>query len=143
MRLADYDAVPAAIFTDPELAGVGMTEADARAAGLDVGTATYPAGALLRPYYTLPRDAEAHGLVKLVYARESGTLLGLHATLRGAAELVQGYGVAIRLGATLRDVAFGHYAFPTAGEAVHYAAEAALAGELVGATPHAMQDVTS
>lgn len=53
--------------------------------------------------------------------------------IRGGAELVQGFATAIRLGATVDDVAFGHYAFPTAAEAVHYAAEAAIAGELVGA----------
>jgi hypothetical protein len=38
---------------------------------------------------------------------------------------VQGYAVALRLGATVDDLALGHYAFPTNGEGIHYAAEAA------------------
>jgi len=133
VRAADYTAVPSAIFTDPEIAGVGLTEEDARAAGFDVETSVYPTANLIRPYYTLPRDGEAHGIVKLVFERGSRRLLGLHAVVRGGAELVQGFATAIRLGATVDDVAFGHYAFPTAAEAVHYAAEAAIAGELVGA----------
>ena len=132
-RAADYTAVPSAIFTDPEIAGVGLTEDEARREGLDVETSVYPSRNVIRPYYTLPRDGEAHGIVKLVYERGSRRLLGLHAVIRGGAELVQGFATAIRLGATVDDVAFGHYAFPTAAEAVHYAAEAALAGELVGA----------
>ena len=136
-RVAEYDAVPAAIFTDPELAGVGLTEDEARHHGLDVGTAVYPASGLIRPFYTLPRDAAAHGLVKLVFERSSRALLGVHATLRGAAEIVQGYAVALRLGATVDDLALSHYAFPTAGEAVHYAAESALGGQLVGALDYA------
>lgn len=133
VRAADYTAVPAAIFTDPELAGVGLTEEDARTAGFEVDTSVYPVANLIRPYYTLPRDGAAHGIVKLVFERGSRRLLGLHAVVRGGAELVQGFGTAIRLGATVDDVAFGHYAFPTAAEGVHYAAEAAIAGELVGA----------
>ncbi len=133
IRTADYSAVPSAIFTDPEIAGVGLTEEEARAAGFDVGTSVYPSRNLLRPSYTLPRDAESFGIVKLVFERGSRRLLGLHAVVRGGAEFVQGFATAIRLGATVDDIAFGHYAFPTAAEAVHYAAEAAIAGELVGA----------
>jgi pyruvate/2-oxoglutarate dehydrogenase complex dihydrolipoamide dehydrogenase (E3) component len=132
-RRADFSVVPWAIFTDPEITGVGLTEDDARAAGFDVETSVYPTANLIRPYYTLPRDAPAHGLVKLVYERGSRRLLGLHTVVRGGAELTQGFATAIRLGATVDDLAYGHYAFPTAGEAVHYAAEAAIAGELVGA----------
>ena len=50
--------------------------------------------------------------------------------MRGGAELLQGFAVALRLGATVDDVAFAHYAFPTYGEGLHYAAEATLAGAL-------------
>ncbi len=131
-RRAEYRAVPAAIFTDPELASVGLSEDDARAQGFAVGTSVYPGDGLLRAYYTLPRDRAAHGLVKLVYEEGSRRLLGLHAVVRGGAELVQGYALALELGVTVDDIAYGHYAFPTAAEGVHHAAEAALAGELVG-----------
>ena len=77
-----------------------------------------------------------------VLSPEAGTsraraLLGVQATLRGAAEIVQGSAVALRLGATVDDLALSHYAFPTAGESVHYAAESALEGQLVGALDYA------
>jgi pyruvate/2-oxoglutarate dehydrogenase complex dihydrolipoamide dehydrogenase (E3) component len=123
-RVADYSALPTAIFTDPELAGVGFTEAQAREQGFEVETASYDAKALIRPYYV---DDAPHGLLKLVYERGSRRLLGLHAAVRGGSELLQGYGLALRLGATVDDLALGHYAFPTYGEGLHYAAEAALA----------------
>jgi len=123
-RTADYSAIPTAIFTDPELAGVGLTEAEAREQGFDVGTSAYAAKDLLRPYYLA--DAP-RGLVKLVYELDSRRLLGLHVAMRAASELVQGFAVALRLGATVDDLAVGHYVFPSYGEGIHYAAEAAVA----------------
>ena len=126
-RTTDYSLVPTSIFTDPELASVGLTEDEARDRGFDVDTATYAGHDILRPYYTLPRDAVAFGLVKLVYERGSRRVLGLHAVVRGGGEIVQGWALALAGGVTIDDIASGHYAFPTVGEAVHYAAEAALA----------------
>jgi len=123
-RMADYSAIPTAIFTDPELAGVGLTDSEARERGFEVDTSIYAAKDLLRPYYLVDNP---RGLVKLVYERGSRRLLGLHVATRGASELVQGFAVALRLGVTVDDLALGHYAFPTYGEGIHYAAEAALA----------------
>jgi pyruvate/2-oxoglutarate dehydrogenase complex dihydrolipoamide dehydrogenase (E3) component len=122
-RTADYSAIPTAIFTDPELASVGLTEAEAREQDFEVETSVYAARDLLRPYYLAD---EPRGLIKLVYERGSRRLLGLHVVTRGASELVQGFAVALRLGVTVDDLALGHYAFPTYGEGIHYAAEAAL-----------------
>ena len=65
--------------------------------------------------------------MKLVFERGSRRLLGLHAVVRGGGEIVQGWALALAGGVTIDDIASGHYAFPTVGEAVHYAAEAALA----------------
>ena len=122
-RTADYSAIPTAIFTDPELGAVGLTETEAREQGFEVETSAYAARDLLRPYYLAD---DPRGLVKLVYERGSRRLLGLHVVARGASELVQGFAVALRLGVTVDDLALGHYAFPTYGEGIHYAAEAAL-----------------
>jgi mercuric reductase len=130
-RPADFSLVPAAIFTDPELAQIGLTEAEARDAGFEVGTETVHARDLLRPYYSVARDESPHGLIKLVFEHGSNRVLGVHALVRGGAELVQGYAVALRLGATLEDIAYGHYVFPTVGEGVVYAAQAALASTAV------------
>ena len=128
-RTVDFSAVPTAIFTDPELAQVGLTETDARAAGFDVASSTVRARDLLKPYYAILRDEVPHGLIKLVFERGSNRVLGLHAVARGGAELIQGYAVALRLGVTIEDIAFGHYAFPTVGEGVVYAAQSSLALE--------------
>lgn len=125
-RVADYSALPAAIFTDPELAQIGLTEDDARERGFDAESVAYAARDLLRPYYLARRDQTPRGLTKLVFERGSRRLLGIHIAARGAAELVQGFAVALRLGATVDDLALGHYVFPSLGEGVHYAAEAAL-----------------
>ena len=95
--------------------------------GLRHRTVTYAAQDILRPYYTLPRDASAVGLVKLVYERGSRRILGLHVVVRGGGELVQGWAFALGRGVTVDDVAYGHHAFPTVGEAVHYATDAVLA----------------
>lgn len=122
-RTMDYAFLPTAIFTDPELASVGLTESEALAAGHEVGTAVYPARDIVRPYYAAARDETPRGLLKLVFERRSRRVLGIHAAVRGGGELVQGYAVALRLGATVEDIALTHYAFPTNGEAIHYAAE--------------------
>jgi pyruvate/2-oxoglutarate dehydrogenase complex dihydrolipoamide dehydrogenase (E3) component len=121
-RTLDYDLIPTAIFTDPEVASVGLSEAEAAERGFDVDTVTYAAKDLLRPYYV---DAP-RGLLKLVFERGSRRLLGLHAVVRGGSELVQGYAVALKLGATVDDVALAHYVFPSYGEGIHYAAETVL-----------------
>jgi mercuric reductase len=131
-RRLDYTLIPTAIFTDPELAAVGLTEAEATEAGFEVEVARYDAAALLRPYYAAPRSATPRGLVKLVFERGSRRLLGIHAVVRSASELIQGFAVALRLGATVDDLALGHYAFPTNGEGIHYAAEEA-AGAMTAA----------
>lgn len=133
-RSADYSLLPTAIFTDPELASVGMTEAEARVRGIDVGTSTKMASDLMRPYFALPRDDTPRGLVKLVYERGTRRLLGVHAVARGGGEIVQGWSLAIARGVTLDDVTRGFYALPTVGEAVHHAAEDALARESALAT---------
>jgi len=130
-RRIDYAILPNAIFTDPELASVGLTEDEARAQGFEVETSSYEANGILRSYYMAPRDATPRGLVKIVFERGSRRLLGLHALVKGGAELVQGYALAMRLGATVDDIAGQLYAFPTMGEAVHYTAEAAVAGASV------------
>ena len=130
-RVADYSAIPVAIFTDPELAQVGLTEDEAREQGFEVETVSYAARDLLRPYYLTRQQDTPRGLIKLVFERGSRRLLGLHIATRAAGELIQGFAVAMRLGATVDDIALGHYAFPTHGEGVHYAAEAALAAATV------------
>jgi mercuric reductase len=119
---ADYEWLPTAIFTDPELAGVGLTEQEARQRGLDVETAVHPIRYVQRASYT---DTK-RGLYKLVWERGSRRMLGLHVVCRNASDIVQGLALALKLGATVDDLARMHHAFPTFGEGVKAAAEQAL-----------------
>jgi mercuric reductase len=119
----DYSALPTAIFTDPELASVGLSEEAAREQGLAFGTATYPLANVTRAQYY---DAKL-GLYKLVFDRSSGKVLGIHVVCRGASDVVQGLALALRLGATVDDLARVHHTYPSFGEGVKAAAERALA----------------
>jgi pyruvate/2-oxoglutarate dehydrogenase complex dihydrolipoamide dehydrogenase (E3) component len=116
---ADYSVLPTAIFTDPELGAVGLTEHEAREQGLDVATATHPLANVTRSQYV----AERHGLYKLVYAPDTRRVLGIHVVSRGASDIVQGLSVALRLGLTVDDLARSHHVYPSWGEGVKSAAE--------------------
>jgi pyruvate/2-oxoglutarate dehydrogenase complex dihydrolipoamide dehydrogenase (E3) component len=117
---ADYSVLPTAIFTDPELGSVGLTEEQAREQGhdVDVGRNEY----VKRFSYI---DA-GHGLFKVVFDRGSRKVLGLHVVSRNAGDVVQGLSLGLRLGATVEDLAAMHHVFPTFGEGVKAAAETAV-----------------
>ena len=119
----DYSALPTAIFTDPELASVGLSEEAAREQGLEFGTATHPLANVTRAQYY---DAK-HGLYKLVFDPKSRKVLGIHVVCRGASDVVQGLALGLRLGATVDDLARVHHTYPSFGEGVKAAAERALA----------------
>jgi mercuric reductase len=122
-RVADYDYLPTAIFTDPELAGVGLTQAAAEAEGYDVDAVVHPLRNVTRAQFT----ASKHGLFKVVFDRTSRRALGIHVVSRAASDVVQGLGIALSLGATVDDLALAHHAYPTYAEGVKAAAERALA----------------
>ena len=117
---ADYSVLPTAIFTDPEVGGVGLTEEQAREAGHDVGVGR---AEYVRRFSYID---EKHGLFKVVYDRHDGTVLGLHVVSRNAGEIVQGFSVGLRLGVTIDELTRMHHVFPTFGEGVKAAAEQAL-----------------
>ncbi|MGU7814679.1 glutathione-disulfide reductase [Burkholderia sp. AW49-1] len=93
---ADHDYVPSAVFSQPEVATVGLTEADARRLHdeIDIYRTSFKA---LR--HTLSgRDERT--LMKLVVARDSQRVIGAHMVGRDAGEIIQGIAIAIRAGAT-------------------------------------------
>ncbi|HEX3268319.1 MAG TPA: NAD(P)/FAD-dependent oxidoreductase [Gaiellaceae bacterium] len=118
---ADYAVLPTAIFTDPELGGVGLTEQQAREEGYDVEAVT---NEYVRRFSYI--DAK-HGLFKIVFDRADRRVLGLHVVSRNAGDVVQGFSLGLRLGATVDDLAAMHHVFPTFGEGVKAAAEQASA----------------
>jgi mercuric reductase len=118
---ADYAVLPTAIFTDPELASVGLTLATADEQGLDAEAATHPLRAVRRAsYYGATR-----GLFRLVFERASRRVLGIHVVAPNASEVVQALSVALRLGVTVDELARAHHTFPTIGEGIKAAAEQA------------------
>jgi mercuric reductase len=120
-RTADYSVLPTAIFTDPELGSVGLSEAEAREHGHDVGVATHPLSAVTRAqYYGTKR-----GLYKLVYDRATRAVLGVHVVCRGASDIVGTLAVALGLGATVDDLARVHHVYPSFSEGLKAAAEQA------------------
>jgi mercuric reductase len=127
---AEYEFLPTVIFTDPELAAVGMTEQEAASLGLDYETAVHPIKYVQRASYT---DTK-RGLYKLVWERGSRRVLGIHVVSRNAGDIVQGFGLAMKLGATVDDLARMHHAFPTFAEGVKAAAEKA-SSPVVAASP--------
>jgi mercuric reductase len=120
-KTADYSVLPTAIFTDPELGAVGLTEAEARAQEHDVAVATHPLSAVTRAqYYGMKR-----GLYKIVYDRASRRVLGVHVVCRGASDIVGTLAVGLRLGATVDDLAGVHHVYPSFAEGLKAAAEQA------------------
>jgi mercuric reductase len=118
---ADYSILPTAIFTDPELGAVGLTESEAVEQGFDVGVGTHPLPAVTRAQYT----GAAHGLFKVVFDRKTRRALGVHVVSRQASDIVGGLAVALKLGATVEDLAGVHHVYPSYSEGVKAAAEQA------------------
>ncbi len=112
-------AIPAVVFTDPELAWCGLTETDAGKQGRKITVARFPWGASGRAI-TLGRT---DGVTKLVLDPESGRVLGVGIAGVGAGELISEGVLAIEMGATARDVAMTIHPHPTLTETVMEAAE--------------------
>jgi pyruvate/2-oxoglutarate dehydrogenase complex dihydrolipoamide dehydrogenase (E3) component len=123
-RTADYTVLPTAIFTDPELGAVGLTEAEAREQGYDLDVVKHPLPAVTRAQYTRTK----RGLYKIVFDRTSRMVLGVHVVSRGASDIVGSLAVAMKLGATVDDLALVHHVYPSFSEGLKAAAEHALVG---------------
>ena len=116
----DYTAVPSCIFSMPEAAGVGLTEAQARDQGYDVRTGTF---SLANNGKALSMG-EPDGFVKIVSEASHGAVLGVHIVGPHASDLVLEGTLALTLESTLEELEKTIHPHPTLGEAI---AEAALA----------------
>jgi mercuric reductase len=121
-RRADYSALPTAIFTDPELGSVGLTETEAAEQGRDVGVVKHPLPSVTRAQYI----GAKHGLYKIVFDRETRRVLGVHVVSRAASDIVGSITPALKLGVTVDDLAFMHHIYPSYSEGLKAAAEKAL-----------------
>jgi len=114
--------VPWAVFTDPELAYAGESEAELRARGVEPRVGRFPFSASGRAQTA--RDTE--GFVKIVADPSAGRILGCGIVGPAASDLIGEACLAVKLGATLHDVADTIHPHPTLNEAFQEAAEAAL-----------------
>jgi len=113
----------AVIFSYPELGMAGLTEEAARAAGLDVAVAAYDYRIDARAQIS----GEPDGLLRIVYRRDDRRIVGIHALVEGAADLMGEAALAVRNGITLEQLAASIHPHPTLTESFGLAASTALA----------------
>ncbi|MDS0476941.1 dihydrolipoyl dehydrogenase [Natrinema sp. 1APR25-10V2] len=118
----DYQAVPTVVFTDPEIATVGLTETGAKEAGFEPLVGQMPMHASGR---ALTMDERA-GFVRVVADEETGFVLGAQIVAPEASEMIAELGLAIEMGANLADIASTVHTHPTLTEATMEAAENAM-----------------
>ena len=116
----DARVIPSVAYTDPEVAWVGTTEAEAQAAGVAYGKATFPWAASGRSL-TLGRT---EGLTKLLFDEASGRIIGCGIVGPSAGDLISEAALAIELGADAADVALTVHPHPTLSETIGLTAEA-------------------
>jgi dihydrolipoamide dehydrogenase len=112
-------AIPAVVFTDPEIAWCGLTETQARADGIEVEIAKFPWGAASRAI-TVDRP---EGLTKLVLESKTGRILGVGVVGSGAGELIAEGALAIEMGASAEDLKLVIHPHPTLSETLMESAE--------------------
>jgi dihydrolipoamide dehydrogenase len=112
--------IPAVVFTDPEVAWCGLTEAEAKTRGIEVKVSKFPWGASGRAL-TFDRP---DGLTKLIVEPDTERLLGVGLVGYGAGELISEGAFAIEMGATVKDLALTVHPHPTLSETLMEAAEA-------------------
>lgn len=122
-RVYDAKQVPAVVFTDPEIAAAGMTEAEAKAKGFnDLKIAKFPFAANGRAVSMM----ETEGFVKMIADAKTHVLLGVHIVGPEASNLISEASLAIEMGARLEDLALTIHPHPTLGETMMESAEATL-----------------
>lgn len=123
-RIYDPVAVPAIVFTEPEIVSVGLSPDEAKAAGHPVITGIFPLGANGR---ALTQEAEkTAGFVRVVAREDDHRILGVQATGTHVSELVGEWTLALEMGALLEDIAGTIHAHPTMTEMTHEAVLATL-----------------
>jgi len=118
---ADFRGIAWAIFTDPEISSVGLTEAQAKEKGYDPIVGKFPFTALGRAVIA----GETEGFVKIIGDKNSDLVLGVQVVGPEASDLISEAALAIEMGATLEDIGFTIHPHPTFSEGVMEAAQAA------------------
>jgi dihydrolipoamide dehydrogenase len=125
----DWVSIPAAVFTDPEIAVAGLTEAQAKEKGLDVKVGKFPFGALGRAMAVNETD----GFFKVIADKKTHEVVGVHIVGPEASNLISEGALALEMHAFLEDIGLTIHPHPTLGEGLM---EAALNG--LGQAVHIM-----
>jgi mercuric reductase len=115
----DLSAVPTAVFSHPQVASVGLKEAEARARGFDVKVARLS-------FEDVPKAAAIHdtrGLIKMVADRETDRVLGVHIVGPLAADIIHEATLAVRFGLKTQDLVDTVHVYPTMSEAIKMVAQ--------------------
>jgi mercuric reductase len=115
----DYQCVPMAIFTDPEVGTVGYSEEAARLAGFEVVSHAIPASAIPKAHVTGALD----GAIKIVAEKESGRILGVHLCLHRGADVINEAALAVKLRMTVAQLAETLHVYPSMGEGLRLCAQ--------------------
>jgi mercuric reductase len=115
----DLGAMPAVVFTDPQVATVGYTEAEAHQAGIETDSRTLPLENVPRALVNF----DTRGFIKLVAEAGSGRLLGVQAVTAEAGEIIQTAAIAIRARMTVQDLANQLFPYLTMVEGLKLAAQ--------------------
>jgi mercuric reductase len=119
-RRIDRSALPHAVFTTPQVAGVGLTEALARAQGIAVKARSVSLEGLARAMI----HGDTRGLVKMVAGERTGKILGVHICAPHAAEVIMEGVLAVKAGLTTEDLVDTFHVFPTMAGAIQDCARA-------------------
>ena len=112
-------AIPAVVFTDPEIAWAGLTEHEAELSGQEVEVSRYPWAASGRAHAL----GRIEGMTKMLVDPETEQVLGVGIVGSGAGELIAEGALAIEMGCTARDLSETIHPHPTLGETVAFSAE--------------------
>jgi mercuric reductase len=115
----DYLAAPMAIFTDPEVAMVGYGEEKAAKAGFDCLVNVMPVSAIPKAHVV----GQTEGVIKMIADRVSGRLLGVHLVCHRGADMINEAALALRMKATVDDLAATMHVYPSIGEGLRLCAQ--------------------
>ena len=118
--------IPSGVYTDPEIASVGITEADAKEAGIPYGVGKAMTGANGK---TLIESGD-RGYVKMIFNEDSGKLLGAQIVSKRATDMIGGLATALTSGITLKEMSKTIWPHPTFSEVIGEALEDAMDGAI-------------
>src|SRR6056297_4112645 len=122
----DYDAVPAAIFTKPEIATVGLTEEGVKEAGIDYNIGKFP----FRANGKVKTMNKRNGFIKIISKKDDGEILGSSIIGVHATDLIHELTLAVNKNMTIEDIIETIHAHPTTSEVIHEAALDSIGGAL-------------